>query len=313
MTPGRPTELFARSALIGGEDCARPFSLAAPQGQGPASPLIFSSPHSGRCYPRRFVRACALPLDELRMSEDFLVDRLFAAAPRAGCWLIAANRPRAWLDLNRAPWELDPEMFSTPLPDFADVKSPRVKAGLGVIPRIVSEGREINRRKLTWREARQRIDEGYFPYHQRLERLVRETQNRFGQAVLIDCHSMPATAARAMTPLAGRRPQIILGDCEGESCSPLLMDTLEYLFTRAGYRVSRNRVYTGGYITRHYGARGLGAHAIQIEINRELYMRKGRYAPSNGFPRLQEAISAIIAQLPRALSPLWGGLRDAAE
>jgi len=311
MTQPGPADLFARAPLTGTEDCARPFMEHAPQ--APAIPLIFSSPHSGRCYPRAFVENSALPLEELRLSEDFLVDQLFSAAPRAGAHLIAASYPRAWLDLNRDPWELDAEMFAAPLPARADATSPRVKAGLGVIPRIVAEGREIHNRLLTWGEAKARLEHGYIPYHQRLEALVRQTMNRFGQAVLIDCHSMPASAARAMTPLAGRRPQIILGDCEGQSCSPLLIDALDHLFTRAGYRVSRNRVYTGGHITRHYGARGLGAHAIQIEINRELYMQKGDYRPSSGFLRLRKAISGIIMHLPHHLSPLWNAMRPAAE
>ena len=305
--------LFARLPRAGGEDCSRIVTITAPRRTAPPLPIVFNAPHSGRCYPRQFVRQSALPLEELRLSEDFLADRLFAAASVHGGWHVMAQRPRAWLDLNRDRRELDPEVIEGPLPPDARTGTSRVKAGLGVIPRIVSRGKTIHARKLGWQEASARLKEGYDPYHARLGSLIGHLQNRFGQAVLIDCHTMPASAARAMTPLAGKRPHIILGDRDGESCSPLLTSTLDDLFTRAGLRVSRNRVYSGGYITRHYGACGLGAHAIQIEINRELYMRPGCYEPTADFKRLQALISGIIAQLPARLAPLWGGISMAAE
>ena len=244
-----------------------------------------------------------------------MVDRLFAAAPAAGCWLLESHVPRAWVDLNRDRRELDAGMFEGPPPEDLDLlaDSARVAAGLGVIPRIVSEGVEINPGPLTWEQARWRIRQGYEPYHAALAGLIARLRRRFGQVVLIDCHSMPVSAARAMTPLAGRRPQIILGDCEGESCSPLLTGVLEEMFTRSGLRVSRNRVYSGGYITRHYGACGMGVHAIQIEINRELYMDEKELVPHDGFAELRRIISGVIGALPARLSPLWGGLPAAAE
>jgi len=303
---------FAADPLRPGDDCSRICTLHRPAAGRPALPIVFSTPHSGRCYPEDFVHAAALPLRDLRRSEDFLVDGLFSAAPDAGCWQLVAHRPRAWLDLNRAPDELDPEMFDAPPPKKVRI-TPRVSAGLGVIPRLVAEGMEIYARQLSWSEAEERLRTGYHPYHERLRRLLLHLRDHHGQAVLIDCHSMPASAARAMTPLGGRKPHVILGDRNGASCSPLLTDALEELFTAAGLRVSRNRVYAGGYITGHYGASGLGMHAIQIEINRELYMQKGGYRPSSGFRRLQAAISGIIAQLPQHLSPLWSAMRPAAE
>ena len=305
--------LFARLPRAGGEDCARIVTIDPPSRAAAPAPLIFSAPHSGRCYPRDFVRQSALSLDELRLSEDFLADRLFAAASAHGGWRITAQRPRAWLDLNRHRLELDPEVVEGPLPADARTGTSRVKAGLGVIPRIVSRGKTIHARKLTLREAQARLAEGYDPYHAQLTALVRRQQRLFGQAVLIDCHTMPASAARAMTPLAGKRPHVILGDRDGESCSPLLTDTLDYLFTRAGLRVSRNRVYSGGHITRHYGASGLGAHAIQIEINRELYMRPGCYEPTADFHDLQAIVTGIVRELPARLTPLWRPLHQAAE
>ncbi len=309
QTDGHP---FAADPLRPGEDCSRIFTLHRPAAGGSALPIVFGAPHSGRCYPADFVRDAALPLRDLRRSEDFLVDDIFSAAAEAGCWQLVAHRPRAWLDLNRAPDELDPGMFDGPPP--RKVRStPRVSAGLGVIPRLVAEGVEIYRRPLSWSEAEARLKVGYHPYHERLRRLLTHLRDHYGQAVLVDCHSMPASAARAMTPLGGRRPHIILGDRNGTSCSPLLTDALEELFTAAGLRVSRNRVYAGGHITGRYGASGLGMHAIQIEINRELYMDEHRLVPSAGYRDLKRIVTGVIHALPERISRLWGGMSVAAE
>ncbi len=312
MTHQTDGNTFAAGPLRPGDDCVRICTLRQPAAGRPVLPIVFGAPHSGRCYPEDFVRHAALPLQDLRRSEDFLVDDLFSAAPEAGCWQLIAHRPRVWLDLNRAPDELDPAMLDGIPPDKARI-TPRVSAGLGVIPRLVAEGMEIYTRPLPWSEAEERLRSGYHPYHERLRRLLLHLRTQYGQAVLIDCHSMPASAARAMTPLGGRKPHIILGDRNGTSCSSLLTDVLEQLFRAAGLRVSRNRVYAGGYITDHYGASGFGMHAIQIEINRELYMDEDRLAPSNGFGDLKRIITGIIHALPARISRLWGGMPIAAE
>ncbi len=304
MTQKRKTSRFDSAALLGGEDCARIFTLHEPRGEV-AAPILFSSPHSGRCYPADFVREAALPFDELRASEDFAVDLLFADAPARGMPLLAAQRPRAWLDLNRAPDELSAEMFDGPPPRWANTGGERAQSGLGVIPRIITEEREIYPRKLSWEEARQRIDAAWHPYHAALRAQLQALHARFGAAILIDCHSMPESAARAMTPLSLRQPDIILGDGEGATCASLLTDTLERLFARAGLNVRRNRVYTGGFITRHYGRAGFGAHTVQIEINRRLYVQPGQYVLTDAFHALREIISGIIAELPERLAPLW--------
>ncbi|HHN72569.1 MAG TPA: N-formylglutamate amidohydrolase, partial [Thermopetrobacter sp.] len=285
--------------------------LTAPRAE--ALPVVFSSPHSGRCWPRDFVEGSSLPLEALRQSEDFMVDVLFEGATAHGFWLYAAQRPRAWLDLNRDPRELDAAMFAVPPPEGSLLATERVRAGLGVIPRIVAEGMEIHPGPLAPEEARRRLEEGYFPWHAGLRALLDGLRREHGQAVLIDCHSMPASAARAMTPLGGRRPHVILGDCEGASCSRLLTDVLYELFTAQGLVVARNRVYTGGFITRHYGLCGLGFQAIQIEINRELYMEEGRCRPGPGFARLRTIIDTVLEALPERLALLWRGLPQAAE
>ncbi len=305
MTQKRKTPRFDTNALLGGEDCTRIFTLHPPRGEEPVAPILFSAPHSGRCYPVDFVRKAALPLNELRGSEDFAVDLLFAAAPAHGMPLLVAQRPRAWLDLNREPHELSPEMFDGPVPPWADTTSERARSGLGVIPRVITEDRAIYRRPLKWEEAKQRIEQAWGPYHLALQDQLQALQQRFGAAVLIDCHSMPESAARAMTPLSLRQPDIILGDVEETACNPLLTDTLDELFSRAGLNVRRNRVYTGGYITRRYGLQGYGAHAVQIEINRGLYMQPGAFELTDAFFALRDIITGIMAELPTRLAPLW--------
>ena len=303
--------LFMPEALEGGEACAQVARLVPPK--RPAFPVVFSSPHSGRCYPVSFVEQTCLTLQELRLSEDYLVDRLFSAAPEKGFWLYAAQRPRSWLDLNRDARELDPAMFEGELALGPLMDSERVRSGLGVIPEVVSEGRRIYAGRIPAAEAKRRLEEGYFPWHLGLKNLLESLRRQHGQAVLIDCHSMPATAVRAMTPLGSRPPDIILGDCEGTSCARLLTDVLEALFSEAGLNVSRNRVYSGGFITRHYGLGGLGFQAIQIEISRTLYMKEGRCETTEGFATLKTIIDAVLAALPERLAPLWSIRREAAE
>ncbi len=296
--------------LSGDEDCGAVFRLLQPARA--RWPIVFSSPHSGRCYPVDFVARSPLTFSQLRASEDLFVDRLFDDAPATGCWLIAAQYPRVWLDLNRAADELSPEMFAdAPAGVFADV-SERAASGLGVIPAQVSEGQEIYAVPPSWAQAQARIRDFWKPYHHTLKGLLLTAMARFGTAVLVDCHSMPETAARAMTPLSLRQPDIILGDREGSSCAALLTDTLETLFREAGFNVRRNRVYTGGYITQAYGLEGLGAHAVQIEINRRLYQAPGSYEMTEAFLALRETIGGIVRALPERLRPLWEDMVPAA-
>ena len=305
MTQKSKSASFDSDAPLALDECARLWVLHAPHADAPANPIVYDSPHSGRCYPADFVRESPLSLEDLRASEDFAVDLLFMAAPSAGSHLLAAQRPRAWLDLNRAPNELDAELFAGEPPSWADTQSERARAGLGVIPRIISEDREIYAAPLSWAEAEQRIESAWKPYHARLQSLLEDVRARFGTAILIDCHSMPESAARAMTPLSLRQPDIILGDVNGTSCDALLTDTLHRLFADAGLNVRRNRVYTGGYITRQYGLEGFGAHAIQIEINRRLYTTPGDYRLTEDFFDLQKIITGIVHALPKLLAPLW--------
>ncbi len=264
--------------------------------------LVFASPHSGRAYPPDFVAASALDPVSLRKSEDAFVDDLFAAAPALGAPLLRALFPRALLDPNREPWELDPAMFDGPLPAYVNVDSPRVAAGLGTIARVVASGVEIYRDKLPFAEALRRVEKLYRPYHEALAQLVAETKRRFGHCILVDCHSMPSMGGPADTDLGTPRVDFVLGDCFGNSCARPVIVAAESALERLGYRVVRNTPYSGGHTTRHYGRPLEGVHALQIEVNRRIYMDEATHRRRPGFARLQSDLGGVVAALA-ALTP----------
>ena len=265
-------------------------------------PLVFASPHSGRDYPPDFIAASALDPVSLRKSEDAFVDDLFAAAPALGAPLLKALFPRALLDPNREAWELDPAMFDEPLPDYVNTDSPRVAAGLGTIARVVASGVEIYRSKLSFAEALRRVERLYRPYHAALATLVEDTRREFGHCILVDCHSMPSMGGPADTDLGTPRVDFVLGDCFGNSCARPVIVAAEATLERLGYRVVRNTPYSGGHTTRHYGRPIEGVHALQIEINRRLYMDESTHRRRPGFARLQSDLSQVVAALA-ALTP----------
>ncbi|MEW5683384.1 MAG: N-formylglutamate amidohydrolase [Pseudomonadota bacterium] len=275
---------------------------AGPEG-APPTPFVFASPHSGRLYPDDMMSAAALDAVSIRRSEDAFVDDLIAGAPAHGVTVIAARYARAYIDLNREPFELDPSMFADELPAFARARTARVAAGLGAIARVVSEGQEIYTRKLMFAEARKRIEEGHRPYHHALKSLLDEAQAAHGFAILIDWHSMPAAAAKA----AGRdRPcDIVLGDRFGAACAGVLPSRVERHMEEQGYRVTRNTPYAGGYTTEHYGQPSRRFHALQIEINRGLYLDEATLSPTSGFAPLRAHIETLTEALTSAdWSPL---------
>jgi len=277
---------------------------AVADGQPPPTPLVFASPHSGRCYPAEMMQAAALDATSIRRSEDAFVDDLIDQAPEYGAAVIAAGFARAYIDLNREAFELDPGMFADELPEFARARTARVAAGLGSIARVVSEGQEIYHRKLTFAEARERIEGAHRPYHMALEKLVAEAKAAHGFAILVDWHSMPAAAARAGG--RDRACDMVLGDRFGAACAGILPMRVERELEAMGYRVARNTPYAGGYTTEHYGRPAHRVHALQIEINRALYLDEAMLAPTSGFGRLK----AHVAQLTRALAEAdWSALK----
>ncbi len=289
-----------------------PFEVLAPFEQ--TLPFVFNTPHSGRHYPASFLAESRLDQHALRRSEDCFVDLLFAEAPNRGAPLLKAHFPRAYLDANREPYELDPRMFEGRLPSFANTRSVRVAGGLGSIPRIVGDGQEIYRGPLQVAEAFRRIDSLYRPYHRALRSLMQQTQRQFAEAILFDCHSMPSVS---LGPDNGQRPDIVLGDRYGTSCAAHLIDITQQAFENCGYSVARNRPYAGGFITEHYGHPVSGNHAIQIELNRALYMDEETLQPTAGFPALKDDLTAIIEAIASALSAsiraIPGHYRQAAE
>jgi N-formylglutamate amidohydrolase len=268
------------------------FELRRPNAQ--ALPLVLSSPHSGADYPADFLAAARLDPMTLRRSEDSFVDALFGAAPSLGAPLLAARFPRAYLDVNREPWELDPAMFADALPAFVNAYSPRVRMGLGTIARIVASGEEIYAQKLRFGEAQRRIEGLYRPYHELLHRLLDDTAARFGGYLLLDCHSMPSAAG------SGNGADIVLGDCHGAACAPQILDAARRFLDERSFAVAINTPYAGGFTTEHYGRPGRGRHALQIEINRALYMDEGSYRRKPGFARLADEMAALVLCLARA-------------
>jgi N-formylglutamate deformylase len=255
---------------------------------------VFSSPHSGRLYPEAFVRRARLGPTELRASEDAYVDELFAAAPALGAPLIAAIAPRAFIDLNRSPEELDPSVIDGVR---ATGLNPRIAAGLGVIPRVVAEGAPIYAGKITRAEAADRIARFHTPYHDALGRLLRRAAGEHGAAVLYDCHSMPSDALRAGPRVRGRRPEIVLGDRFGAAAADWEVARAQAAFEAEGFVVARNAPFAGGFITQRYGRPSQNRHAIQIEVDRSLYLDEKRIEPTAAFAALASALARVVARL----------------
>ncbi|KPF67361.1 N-formylglutamate amidohydrolase [Bosea sp. AAP35] len=286
----------------------RPYTLYQPALH--IVPVVVDVPHAGRRYPRAFVDRVRLPLRSLRRSEDAYVDALFARSVALGAPLLVAEFPRAYLDVNREPYELDPRMFDGRLPPFANTRSMRVAGGLGTIPRIVGDAHEIYFGRIPVEEALARIDRLYRPYHASLRDLVQRTQRAFGTCILVDAHSMPSSG---LDREGLGKPDIILGDRFGTSAAGHITDIAEAAFAKLGFSVTRNRPYAGGFITEHYGAPHTGVHTLQIEINRALYMDEATLMPHDGFARLEQAISGAMAECFARWSGWLDEFRQAAE
>src|SRR5689334_6140158 len=257
-------------------------------------PVVFNSPHSGRIYPRTFLSAAKLDLATLRRSEDSFVDELIAGVVPRGHPLVRVHFPRCYVDVNREPYELDPRMFDGRLPSFANTRSMRVAGGLGTVARVVGDAQEIYDQRISVAEALRRIDALYKPYHRTLRRLFTKLHREFGAAILVDCHSMPSsTGGRDERP----RADLVIGDRYGTSCVGLVTETVEQTLRGFGYVISRNKPYAGGFITEHYGNPASGLHAVQLEINRALYMDERRYQRTAGFNRLAEDMEVVSRRL----------------
>ncbi|MGB5093342.1 MAG: N-formylglutamate amidohydrolase [Parvibaculum sp.] len=290
---------------IGGHDLfARPFEVLLPRAQ--RHPFVFCSPHSGRFYPQNFVTRSRLDPLTLRRSEDSFVEEIFAGVVDLGAPLLHALFPRAYLDANREPYELDPTMFRDALPPHANTRSLRVAGGLGTIARIVADAAEIYREPLAYAEADRRIRRLYMPFHAALRDLLERTHHAYGLALLIDCHSMPSVGGPADDDTGTARPDIVLGDRYGTACAREFTDAAEASLKQLGYSVARNNPYAGGFNTEHYGQPALGFHALQIEINRALYMDEAHLERRPSLARIARDMSKFAADMA---SIDWRALR----
>jgi len=256
--------------------------------------VLFASPHSGRDYPWSFLRQSILDEHTIRSSEDAFVDQLFECAPEFGATFVCAGAPRAFVDLNRSAEEFDPALI-----DGVRRKghNPRVASGLGVIPRVVANGRAIYSGKITHAEARRRIDLYWQPYHDMVQKLLDQAHQRHGQAVLLDCHSMPHEAMDGVARSGIKRPDVVLGDRFGASASSDVVDRVEAAFASAGFLVTRNTPFAGAYITQAYGRPARGQHAVQVEIDRSLYMNEKLIRPNGDFERVRAALREVVADV----------------
>jgi N-formylglutamate amidohydrolase len=274
-------------------DLSPPFVIVEPATW--RAPIIFNSPHSGSVYPLDFLSASRIDLAALRRSEDSFMDELIGGLSNRGFPTVRVNFPRSYVDVNREPYELDPRMFSGRLPSFANTRSMRVAGGLGTIPRVVGDGQEIYRERLSVDHGLSRIEALYKPYHRALRRLINKAHHAYGAVVVVDCHSMPSIGVSRDEP---RRPDVVIGDRYGTSCAGLLPDMVEETMRRLGYSVGRNKPYAGGFITEHYGNPASGLHTIQLELNRAIYMDERRRERGARF----EQVTADLAALADALA-----------
>ena len=274
-----------------------PFTLTSSHGNGSPSKWLITSPHSGHYYPRDFILKSKLDSQQLRLSEDMHIDALLADAPQAGAGLLSATYPRAYVDLNREPYELDASMFSDPLPDYVNKDSTRVLGGLGTIAKIVTERLEIYDRPLVFSEAEQRIEKIYFPFHTCLKQQIETARDFWGKAYLLDVHSMPSNAVRKYKGGKSGSVDFVLGNRHGRSCDADIYDVVYDFLTDAGYYVEKNKPYAGGYITEHYGNPSEGFHTLQLEVNRKLYMNETSYDLLGNSDEIRNLFSDLVSTL----------------
>lgn len=292
----RPSHILQEEACF--QAFTPPISVNKPEHY--AHGIIFASPHSGRIYPPGFTRRSRLPLATLRRNEDALMDEIIAPLPAAGFPTLQAHFPRCYVDVNRAPdellpeWDLETSSESANDPETANDKeaTARAKAGLGVIPTMISQNLPIYKTPLAAEHINARLETLYNPYHAALAELIEQAKSRAGLALVIDCHSMPSAGVGG-----GERRDIVLGDRFGTSAYPELVNLTEKVFKRAGYSVTRNYPYAGGYVTSQYGEPERGCHVIQIEVNRRLYVNPTSFKRAQGFDKLQNCFLDLANSL----------------
>ncbi|MEA3011445.1 MAG: hypothetical protein QOJ91_3137 [Sphingomonadales bacterium] len=262
---------------------------------GPAkssSPVIVSVPHAGRAYSDGLLASARLPRARLESLEDRLVDRLVWRAVEGGAAALIADSPRAEIDLNRDERELDPAMVQPRPAADSTVESPRTRGGLGLIPARIAGSGAIWRQRIAAAEVARRVEIIHRPYHAAIEAELRAAKARFGIAILLDCHSMP--------PRGDGEAPVVLGDRHGGSMAESLVAAAERAGRAAGFRVARNAPYAGGHITERHGCPERGVHALQLELDRSLYLAPDLRSTGPGFDRVARLIAAIAEALAAA-------------
>lgn len=267
-----------------------PFRRLGPE--KPSSPVVVSVPHAGRAYSDGLLASARLPRARLESLEDRLVDRLVWRAVEGGAAALVADAPRAEIDLNRDERELDPAMVQPRPSADSTVESPRTRGGLGLIPARIAGSGAIWRQRIAAAEVARRVELIHRPYHRALEMELRAAKARFGIAVLLDCHSMP--------PRGAGEAAVVLGDRHGGSMSEVLVAAAEGAARVAGFSVARNVPYAGGHITERHGRPALGTHALQLELDRSLYLAPDLRSTGPGFDRVARLIAAIAEALAAA-------------
>jgi N-formylglutamate amidohydrolase len=266
------------------------------------TPIVFNSPHSGKVVPQSLLHLSKLSESALRQSEDCYVDELFDGCLVTGAPMLRALLSRAYIDLNREPYEFDARMFEEHLSGHFNTSSPRVACGLGTVPRVVADGLEIYRGRIPLAEAMSRVEHVYRPYHQALATLLNEAHKATGHVLLVDCHSMPNSSVQDLPYLRGRSVDVVLGDRFGASCSPEIIEVAHQYLSNAGLNVLRNRPYAGGFITENHGLPRLGRHAMQIELNRAIYMNEATQQKSRNFAALHKILQDLCASLAEIMA-----------
>lgn len=263
----------------------------------PASPVILSVPHAGRDYPQALRAALRVPTAALLPLEDRFVDRV-AAMARGICTMLVQTTPRAWIDLNRGEDERDPRVDEGARPTALPLASPKLRSGLGLVPRRASGTADIWRRRFTDAEIAQRIAEDHRPYHAALAAALAAARTRFGVAVLLDVHSMP--------PLGGTgAARLVIGDRFGRSCAARFVARIEAAAAHAGIRHALNSPYAGAHILDRHGRPAGGIHAVQLEIERALYLGARLDQPGPGLAATAALLADVIAALEdEALAPM---------
>jgi N-formylglutamate amidohydrolase len=266
------------------------------------APLVYNSPHSGHVLPQELLAQSRLSERALRQSQDCFVDELFGGCIATGAPMLRALLARSYIDLNREPYELDARMFFEDLPPHFNSTSPRVACGLGTLPRIVAEGQEIYRGRIHLGEALARVEHAYRPYHRALAALLNEAHQATGTVLLVDCHSMPSSAVTDHQGRFERRIDVVLGDRFGAAADPDITAAAESCLRQAGLHVVRNRPYAGGFSTENHGRPAMGRHALQVELNRSLYMNEVRQEKSADFAKIKAALDGLCQVLAAAMS-----------